>query len=190
MLKNEKYIGVYSYKDEIQIEDAVPPIVEPELFYKVQEILCYDQKAAHKNSKADYLLTEKLSCGKRGHMMVGVSGTSKTGTRHHYYYCTEQRKKRCGKKPVRKFYIEELMMEYVAALLQDAELLDFIAENTYQYYLKQNNENHRSFYCGGSLSALKPAQAAAFRDRPIHAIRALFYANLHPSACWRSWMNF
>lgn len=28
MLKNEKYIGIYTYKDEIRIEDAVPPIVE------------------------------------------------------------------------------------------------------------------------------------------------------------------
>ena len=27
-MKNEKYIGVYSYKDEIRIEDAIPPIVE------------------------------------------------------------------------------------------------------------------------------------------------------------------
>ena len=63
VLKNEKYIGVYSYKDEIRIEDAIPPIVEPELFYKVQEMLRYNQKAAaHKNSKADYLLTEKLFC--------------------------------------------------------------------------------------------------------------------------------
>lgn len=42
MLKNEKYIGVYTYKDEIRIEDAIPPIVEPETFYKVQEMLKYN----------------------------------------------------------------------------------------------------------------------------------------------------
>lgn len=158
VLKNEKYIGVYSYKDEIRIEDAIPPIVEPELFYKVQEMLRYNQKAAaHKNAKTDYLLTEKLFCGKCGQMMVGVSGTSKTGARHHYYYCTEQRKKRCDKKPVRKFWIEELVMEYVSALLQDAELLDFIAENTYQYYLEQNTE---SAYTDSLRQALEETEKA------------------------------
>lgn len=132
LLKNEKYIGVYTYKDEVRIEDAIPPIVEPEVFYKVQEMLKYNQKAAaHKNSKADYLLTEKLFCGRCGAMMVGVSGTSHTGARHHYYYCTEQRKKRCAKKPVRQVWIENLVLEYVIALIQDEELLEFIAENTY-----------------------------------------------------------
>lgn len=98
MLKNEKYIGVYSYKDKIRIENAVPPIIEPELFHKVQEMLRYNQRAAaHKNSKADYLLTEKLFCGKCGAMMVGVSRTSRTGTRHHYYYCKGQRAKKATK---------------------------------------------------------------------------------------------
>jgi len=31
-------------------------------------------------------------------------------------------------------------MEHVAALVKNGELLDFIAENTYQYYLEQNTE--------------------------------------------------
>ncbi len=142
MLKNEKYIGVYTYKDEIRLEGAIPPIVEPEVFHKVQEMLRYNQKAAaHKNAKADYLLTEKLFCGKCGQMMVGVSGTSHTGTRHHYYYCTEQRKKKCTKKPVRKVWIEGLVLEYVTALIQNEDLLEFIAEKTYQYYLAQNTES-------------------------------------------------
>lgn len=73
-------------------------------------------------------------------MMVGVSSTSHTGTRHHYYYCTEQRKKRCDKKPVRRVWIEGLVLEYMVAQVQNEELLDFIAENTYQYYLAQNTD--------------------------------------------------
>lgn len=36
LLKNEKYIGVYTYKDLIRDEGAIPAIIEPELFYKVQ----------------------------------------------------------------------------------------------------------------------------------------------------------
>ncbi len=158
MLKNEKYIGIYTYKDEIRIEDAIPPIVEKETFYKVQEMLKYNQKAAaHKNAKTNYLLTEKLFCGKCGQMMVGVSGTSKTGARHHYYYCTQQRKKLCNKKPVRQVWIEGLVLEYVIALVQDKELLDFIAENTWQYYLEQNTETS---YTESLRSALADVEKA------------------------------
>ena len=141
MLKNEKYIGVYTYKDEIRLENAIPPIVDTETFYKVQEMLKYNQKAAaHKNSTVDYLLTEKLFCGKCGAMMVGVSGTSKTGLRHHYYYCHNQRKKLCTKKPVRQIWIENLVLEYIINLVKDEEMIEFIAENTYQYYLEQNTD--------------------------------------------------
>lgn len=61
ILKNEKYIGIYTYKDEIRLENAIPPIIDTETFYKVQEMLKYNQRAAaHKNSKVDYILTERL----------------------------------------------------------------------------------------------------------------------------------
>lgn len=141
MLKNEKYIGIYTYKDEVRLENAIPPIVDTATFYKVQEMLKYNQRAAaHKNAKVEYLLTEKLFCGKCGAMMVGVSGTSKTGLRHHYYYCHNQRKKLCTKKPVRQIWIENLVLEYMINLLKDDDLIEFIAGNTYKYYLEQNTD--------------------------------------------------
>ncbi len=141
ILKNEKYIGIYTYKDEIRLENAIPAIIETETFYKVQEMLKYNQKAAaHKNSKADYILTERLFCGKCGKGMVGVSGTSHQEIRHYYYACTGQKKKLCNKKAVRKEWIENLVIEEVVKLVRSEEVLDYIAENTYQYYLEQNTE--------------------------------------------------
>lgn len=141
ILKNEMYIGVYSFKDEIRIEGAVPAIIDEETFYKVQKMLKYNQKAAaHKNSKVGYLLTEKLFCGKCGAMMVGVSGRGRHGGTYHYYYCNGQRRKICNKKPVRRSWIERLVLEYAIVLVKNDELMEFIAENTYQYYLEQNTE--------------------------------------------------
>lgn len=141
ILKNEKYIGVYTYKDDIRIEGAIPPIIDTDMFYRVQELLKYNQRAAaHKNSKADYLLTETLFCGKCGTMMVGVSGTSRHGNRHHYYACTKQKKKQCTKKAVRQMWIENLVLDYAIELVRDEPLLEEIAERTYQYYLAQNTE--------------------------------------------------
>lgn len=158
ILKNEKYIGIYAYKNDIRMEGVISPIIEEDIFYKVQEMLRYNQKAAaHKNSKTDYLLTEKLFCGKCGQMMVGVSGTSKTGTRHHYYCCTQQRKKLCDKKLVRQIWIESLVLEYVAAIIHDKELLEFIAESTWQYYLSQNTETS---YTASLRSALNEVESS------------------------------
>lgn len=158
ILKNEKYIGIYAYKNDIRMEGVISPIIEEDIFYKVQEMLRYNQKAAaHKNPKADYLLTEKLFCGKCGQMMVGVSGTSKTGTRHHYYCCTQQRKKLCDKKLVRQIWIESLVLEYVAAIIHDKELLEFIAESTWQYYLSQNTETS---YTASLRSALNEVESS------------------------------
>lgn len=158
VLKNEKYIGVYSYKDEVRIEGAIPPLVDEETFYKVQKLLKKNQTAAaHKNSKVDYILTEKLFCGKCGAMMVGICGTGKNGTRHYYYSCNGQRKHLCDKKMVHREWIEGLVLECVMALLKDETLIEFIAENTYQYYLEQNTETS---YTDSLRSALADVEKA------------------------------
>lgn len=141
LLTNEKYIGVYSYKDDVRIENGVPRIIDDATFYKVQEMLKINKRApAHKWTRADYLLTEKLFCGKCGAGMVGMSGTSKTGNRYNYYSCVMQRKKQCDKKSVRQEWIENLVIQKAISIVFDDELLDFIADNTYKYYVAENTD--------------------------------------------------
>ena len=141
VLKNKKYIGTYEYNGEVSIENAVPPIVDVETFNKVQELLAFNQKAgAHKKAKVDYLLFSKIFCGKCGEMMIGICGTSKAGVKHHYYACKAQRKKLCKKRAVRQYWIESLVLKYIIRLVQDEALMEYIAENTYQYYLEQNTD--------------------------------------------------
>ena len=41
---------------------------------------------------------------------------------------------------MRQLWIENLVLEYVSKLVQDMDLMEFIAENTYQYYLAQNTD--------------------------------------------------
>ena len=160
MLKNEKYIGVYSYKDEVRIEGAIPPLVDEETFCKVQKLLKYNQQAAaRKNSKVDYILTEKLFCGKCGAMMVGICGTGKNGTRHYYYSCNGQRKHLCDKKMVHREWIEGLVLDCVLTLLKNEDLIEFIAENTYQYYLEQNTETSYTDSLRSALSDVEKSIA-------------------------------
>lgn len=145
MLQNEKYIGVYTFKDEIRLEDAIPALVDRDTFDKVQKLLKINKRApAHKWSRADYLLTDKLFCGHCGSNMVGESGTSKTGAKYNYYLCTKHKRERtCPKKAVRQEWIEKLVLDTTIQLLQDDNLLEFIAENTWQFYLSQDERQTR-----------------------------------------------
>ena len=138
MLKNERYIGTYIYKDIIREENVIPQLVSKDVFRKVQEMLQINRRMpSHKWSYADYILTGKLFCGKCGSTMVGVSGTSKTGDKHSYYSCSKRWKERaCDKKNVRQDLIEPLVLKEVYALLDDQELIQFIADKTWELYLK------------------------------------------------------
>lgn len=139
ILKNEKYTGVYVYKDK-RIVDGMPRIIDDSTFQKVQEMLKINKRApAHKWSRADYLLTDKLFCGKCGTNMAGESGTSKTGAKHNYYICTKKkREKACDKKAIRQGIIENLVLQASIELVHDTETLDFIAEQTWELYQAQD----------------------------------------------------
>ena len=85
LLNNRRYIGEYTYRD-IVVPDGIPAIVPQDLFDRVQEKLAKNKKApARHKAEDDYLLTTKLFCGYYGAYLCGESGTSHTGTVHHYY---------------------------------------------------------------------------------------------------------
>ena len=141
VLKNKKYIGTYEYNGEVSIENSVPPIVDVDMFNKVQDLLAFNQKAgAHKKAKVDYILFGKIFCGKCGAGMTGICGTSKQKVKHHYYICSAKKKKLCTKRAVRQDWIETLVLKHLLRLVRNEDLLEFIAENTYQYFLAQNTD--------------------------------------------------
>lgn len=173
LLKNEKYIGVYTYKDDIRIEGGVPAIVDESVFQKAQEMLKVNKRApAHKWTRADYILTEKLFCGKCGSMMVGFSGISKSGTKHSYYACHKQRRKQCNKKAVRKAWIEELVLREAKEILFNDVMISFIADSTYKYYVDENTDTAYTEALDASLkeidkklgNILKAIEAGIFND--------------------------
>ena len=119
----------------------MPPIVDVDVFNKVQELLSFNQKAgAHKKAKVDYILFGKIFCGKCGAGMTGICGTSKQKVKHHYYICSAKKKKLCTKRAVRQDWIESLVLKHLLKLIRNEGLLEFIAENTYQYFLVQNTD--------------------------------------------------
>lgn len=142
LLHNEKYIGVYAFSDIVRVEDGVPALISKEVFEKVQELLRVNRRApSHKWTKFEYILTDKLFCGHCGSPMTGASGFSHTGAKYSYYACANQRKRAgCKKRPVRQDLIEKAVLDYTVSLLKDDELLEFIADKTFEYYQKANKQ--------------------------------------------------
>ena len=128
ILHNRRYIGEFRYRDVI-VPDGIPPIVPQDLFDRVQEKLAKNKKApARHKAEDDYLLTTKLFCGYCGAYLCGESGTSRTGKVHHYYKCVSVKKKRteCHKKPVRKEWIEDLVVGETMKMVMDDKAIEAI----------------------------------------------------------------
>ena len=117
ILKNKRYIGIYTYKGK-ETPGGMPRIISDELFYKVAEIMEKNRKApARAKAKTEYLLTTKLFCGHCKEMMTGYSATGKQGKTYNYYVCNGKKNKVCSKKMVKKGYIEDLVVLHCRKLL-------------------------------------------------------------------------
>jgi transposase-like protein len=128
MLSNRRYIGEYSFQD-ITIPNGIPTIIPQDLFDRVQERLAKNKKApARAKAQESYLLTTKLFCGHCGTSMNGESGKSRNGTIHRYYKCHAVKKKLndCKKKPVKKEWIEDLVINETMAMLMDDDMIEAI----------------------------------------------------------------
>lgn len=142
MLQNDKYIGVYRYKDVV-VEDGIPPIIDKALFDRVQERFKTNYAArARKKAVADYLLTGKIFCGHCGANMAGESGTARNGDTYYYYKCTSRKRriKPCDKNTEHKEWIEEYAVRVTLAQLTD-ERIEAISTKASELLLKEAQEN-------------------------------------------------
>ncbi len=140
---NRKYLGKYIYHGE-EIDGGMPRIIDDKLFDEVQEVL-QKYAAAPSRGKAveEYILSEKLICGKCGSKMTGVSGKSKNKELYFYYACNGHVKGKCDKRAVRKLFIED---EVIAAIVGEKgilsdEYMDLIAAETYLLIQAERNDS-------------------------------------------------
>ena len=127
MISNERYTGVYIWGN-VRTPGGIPAIIDINSFTEAQRMK--KKTARHvEQGVVDYFLTGKAFCGLCGSAMVGDSGTSKTGVRHHYYSCYHRKHdKSCTKKSVPKDYLEDAVVSFVLDhVLSDAEI-DKIAD--------------------------------------------------------------
>jgi len=136
ILRNERYKGIYIFGHERK-PDGIPRIVDDDLFDEVQERI--GKNAVNRRPAIeDYLLTGKLYCGNCKDMMIGTSGTSKTGRSYRYYICKNAPDK-CNKKNVKKEFIEKRVLKICRQSLTD-DVINEVVQKT----IEQNERDQES----------------------------------------------
>ena len=129
MLHNPKYIGKCRYGGEVY-ENMIEPIIDEATFYRAQEKLTENvHKAARSKATEKFILSGKLIGAECGELMVGESGTSKTGEIYTYYKCAAKKKnaQNCVSKAIRKDVIEKAVYNAIIRALQDDNFIREVA---------------------------------------------------------------
>lgn len=138
MLRNEKYIGVYRYKDILD-EHGIPPIIDRDLFDRVQAELKRRSFTRKRKTPVDgeaYLLTGKLFCGYCGSPIVGESVRKKDGMIYRYYTCTGTKtvgRNGCTKKRVPKDWIENKVINIITEEVLTDTFIDLMVAEVMRY---------------------------------------------------------
>lgn len=128
ILRNEKYTGMYRFKDIVD-PNGIPPIIDIQTFEEAQKKMntkSFTKRRA--DIKADpYHLAGRLYCGLCGSPMTGESARSKTGRIFKYYSCVSRKKHTCEKERVQKDWIEGRVIRIVNdQILTDAMIDEFV----------------------------------------------------------------
>ncbi len=143
MLRNERYKGVYRYRDIVD-PAGIPPIVPADLWEQVQKEI---GKRAHNHTKGTtktgvtYLLTGKLFCGHCLAPMAGDSGRSSTGTVYHWYSCPNSRykPKTCDKRRIPKDWIEAEVLRILNNEILTDDFIERAADAAVEYEKHYDN---------------------------------------------------
>lgn len=121
MLGNDFYIGTLRYStqgyEDIIVENAVPPIIDADLWRRVQERKNANKQVSPRKKKRLYSLTGKIYCNMCGAHFYGMqSGSTQNGKHYAYrYYVCSNRKgyQSCKCDRIRKDYIENVVLQEI-----------------------------------------------------------------------------
>lgn len=123
IFRSEKYIGVYNYKvkgyEPVRIPDALPKIVDDQVFNKVQiELNKNSNKPKGRARRYSYPLTGLIRCEICGEHFTG---TSKGKTSNLKYYVCRGRDKlaKCDNHSIKKEEIEDYVFKHLQELIKN-----------------------------------------------------------------------
>ena len=140
ILKNERYIGVYTWNkrkikimgkwaggrpnpDIVRIENAIPPIIDETIWRKVEERMKDNsRRATSKSCRHNYLLSGLIQCDKCGATFVGHTSTNQKKISTPYYICgNKYRTHTCCTKNINADRLETFVVMQIKHYLKTAD---------------------------------------------------------------------
>ena len=128
ILKNERYIGVYTWNKKqykllrkwaggkanpnvVRIENAIPAIIDKQTWERVQIRMSDNKGKARNKAKTKYLLSGLIECSSCGATYVGHTSTNSKGYKTRYYVCgNKYRTRTCKSKNINADKLEEFVI--------------------------------------------------------------------------------
>ena len=140
ILKNEKYSGIYRYKDKV-FDNIYPQIVPKELFDTVRKKV-EANKYGTRSVQVIYLLRNKVKCGYCGSPISAECGTAKNGQVKRYYKCLGRKHQNgCTKTQVRKEILEKYVIDNIVKQLSSPKTQNYIADRLLDIQEQRIKEN-------------------------------------------------
>ena len=158
ILHDKRYTGVVEHQGTLY-DNIFPQIISNELWDRVSAI--YDenkQSPSRKKDKFDYILSDKMVCGVCKRRKHGICSTGRHGNRFGYYSCKRMKDKgeQCAVKPIRKDYIENLVISTTTKLLSEDENIELLAKLILETHQKETSDNT-------TLKLLEKKKAEAYK---------------------------
>ena len=125
ILRNEKYTGIFIFdmgEEVIRIPNAIPQIIDYNIWRKVQDIMDRAKKTAPRHRKTMYLLTGKVVCGE-----CGAAYTGNVEAKTNLYTCSARKqKKTCNNKSIRQELLEKFVLDHFESLLNSERVEELL----------------------------------------------------------------
>ena len=167
MLHNTKYIGRCTLAGTVY-DNIYPPIVDKDLFERVQRRLAQNQLGRN-CMHTDFLLRGKVYCGYCGHRINGESGTSHNGNKYFFYKCSWRKKGKgnCTKQTVRKDDLENIVLDMAMDLFTNKVDLDIIVDE-----IMHVREESAKEHCELNILVAEQREAQKALDNVMKAVEA------------------
>ena len=157
ILKNERYIGVYSWNkkqnkymgkwaggrpnpEAVRLNGMIPPIIEFETWERVQLRMKDNKRNATNTAKTEYLLSGLIECGECGGTFTGKTNTSGKGYKTKYYVCgNKYRNHTCTAKNINANEIEVAVVARLEEFLLTSNFEEIADEIMKAYNSSKSN---------------------------------------------------
>jgi site-specific DNA recombinase len=178
ILRNRLYAGAFEWNGRPYL-GTHQPLVTPELWERVQDVLDGRQAKKHRRAKHNFAFSGLIVCGHCGCSIVGEIKKQ----RYIYYHCTGY-KGRCDEPYVREEVLERQFSDLLGQLSFDDEALGWVREALHASHTDETREHE------GAIERLQTEHRrlqnrldAMYVDKLDGRVDATFYERM--SASWR-----